>query len=48
MLSRNAAPQKRRLLSQFVYVRSKSLTKKKTAYRSLLFLAGAVGIEPTP
>ena len=31
MLSRNAAPQKKDCLTQFVYVRSKSLTKKKTA-----------------
>lgn len=31
MLSRNAAPKKKDCLSQSVYVRSKSLTKKKTA-----------------
>ena len=29
MLSRNAAPQKKDCLTQFVYVRSKSLTKKR-------------------
>lgn len=37
MLSRNAAPQKRRLLSQFVYVRSKSLTKKRPLSQSSFF-----------
>lgn len=47
MLSRNAALQKKDCLrSQFTF--AVIFNEKKDCFRSLLFLAGAVGIEPTP
>lgn len=59
MLSRNAAPQKKdRFRSRFIVAvnllhhlatsASGCSSIKKDCFRSLLFLAGAVGIEPTP
>ena len=46
MLSRNAAPQKKRLLSQSVYVRSKSLTKKRLPSQSVYVRSKSLTHQP--